>query len=418
MTFQTVLLLFAFLLVLATVVQGVAAIVDGLRAHRYFRRAIVDAPALFDAAGDFAYQPKVAVIMPCKGVDEKLKHTVEMLGRQRFRDYEVIFAFESDTDAAYSAVSEWTRDWARPHRLVVAGLASQRSQKIHNLLAALDQISADREVLVFVDSDAEPAENWIGYLVAPLKDEAIGATTGYRWYRATGGIAAGVRSTWNAGTTVKLHDEHLSFCWGGSTAMRRARFESLDMRRYWDRALSDDLQMTRAIREAGLLVHFVPQALVVSSDRTTLREFWSFAHRQIVISRICVPHLWRWGLVYCLGFLVGGTAAAVVAITGLLGWHDSATAMWLGMAGWAVILVLAGARAVIRQFSLRLVLAPFLTWRDFCWDVFGTITFAGAMHSHLLVSSMFTRRFVWRNVEYEMISPDETRIVRRFNPTV
>ncbi|MBK8270970.1 MAG: glycosyltransferase family 2 protein [Planctomycetes bacterium] len=104
--------------------------------------------------------------MPCKGVDEKLHHTVEMLGRQHYREYEVIFTFEAESDPAYQSVQKWTANWTIPRRLVVAGIATQRSQKIHNLLAAIDEVSPDREVLVFVDSDAEPAENWPGYIVA------------------------------------------------------------------------------------------------------------------------------------------------------------------------------------------------------------------------------------------------------------
>lgn len=405
--------LIVLVLWLLAAVQATISIVEGVRFHRYFRRSIDEAPRLFGPDGNFLFQPRVAVILPCKGVDEKLHHTVEMLERQHFRDYEVIFTFESDTDPAYAAVDSWTKEWKRPRTMVVAGLAMQRSQKIHNLLAAVDRVSADREVFVFVDSDAEPAEDWLGYIVAPLREPHIAAATGYRWYRAGGGLAAGVRCVWNAATTVTLHNEKMAFCWGGSTAMRRERFEALNIRQKWDRALSDDLQMTRAIREAGQLIHFVPQALVTSSDAVTLRGFWSFAHRQLVIVRVCTPEHWRWAFTFCTLFIVGGVSTVLLAVAALAGWGPGTTAFWLAVAGAVILVSLGGARAVMRQISLKLAMGDRLTRQDFWWDFIGTVTFAGSMHMQLLISSLFTRKFVWRNVEYEMISPDETRIVRR-----
>ncbi|MBK8270971.1 MAG: hypothetical protein IPK83_22745 [Planctomycetes bacterium] len=224
-----------------------------------------------------------------------------------------------------------------------------------------------------------------------------------------------MRCVWNAATTVTLHDERLAFCWGGSTAMRRTQFESLNIRQYWDKALSDDLQMTRAIRAAGLAIHFVPQALVTSSDATTLRGFWTFAHRQLIIVRICTPDHWRWAFTFCSLFIAGGLSVVFLAVAGFADWGPSKLATWLAVVGAIVLIGLGGLRALLRQVSLRLVMGKSLTKADFWWDVIGTMSIAGGMHMHLLLSSLFSRKFVWRNVEYEMISPDETRIVRRLN---
>ena len=91
--------------------------------------------------------------------------------------------------------------------------------------------------------------------------------------------------------------------------------------------------------------------------------------------------------------------------------------MYLALAGWLVVLVLITGMAALRQLGLRMVLKPpILTWRDALWDIGGTLTFAGSLHLNLVLSSIKTRRFFWRNTEYEMISPDETRILRRLEP--
>ncbi len=359
--------------------------------------------------------PRVAVIMPCKGVDEKLHETVRKLSAQTLRPARVIFTLESKNDPAWSALEGWASEWQDiAHEFVEAGLATDRGQKVHNLLAAEQRVGEDIDVIVFLDSDAVPGEDWLAHLVAPLADDAIGVSSGYRWYTASGGIAAGVRSAWNAATASLLADERLNFCWGGSMAIRRDRFESLDVRRYWDRALSDDYQLTRAVRDAGLRIRFVPRAIVASSDQTTYRGFMEFARRQMIITRICHPALWRSGFLLLVNLTLGGIAVAAMTIAGLAGWFGTTTAGWLALAGWAFIMALAGARAWARQIALRKLMSPpDLTWRDFAWDVGSTISFGGGMHMNLFLSSIGRRRIWWRDTQYEMVSADETRIIER-----
>lgn len=418
MTFESFIFLAVFLLWLLTTIHGAASLLGGVRFYRYVARKVAEARAIRSASGGFAYQPKAAVILPCCGMDEKLEETVQAIGRQNYTDYEVVFTFESEEDPAYAAVGTWVDRWDTPScRRVVAGLAERRSQKIHNLLAAIGALSDDREVLVFLDSDAVPDADWLGHLVAPLQDAGVGASTGYRWYVASGGLAAGVRCAWNASTMTLLEDERRSFTWGGATAMRRDMFESLGVARAWDRALSDDLQVTRVIREAGLRICFVPQAMVLSSDRTTLGAFWSFARRQTLITRVCAPEIWRAGLLLCLNFVAGGMATGGLCIAALLGWIGNRTVMLAALSGWLVIILLGMGKALARQLALRKVLsAPELSWRDVWWDVFGTVTFSVPLHLHLFASSMTSRRIVWRNTEYELVSADETRILRREAP--
>ncbi len=411
--------LVVFLLWLPAAVQGVSAVLEAARFRRFMRRSIVEAPTLRTPDGAFKYQPRVVIIMPCCGVDEKLEQTVRALAHQNYANYEIIFTFESQDDAAHAAIASWTHDWdGPPTRRVEAGRAETRGQKIHNLLAAVEAVSLDREVLIFLDSDAVPHTDWIGHLVAPLRDDAVGAATGFRWYAADGGLASGLRCAWNAAPVPALVDEHRNFVWGGSTAMRRDRFGSLRIAHYWNRALSDDLQCTKAIRDAGLRIRFVPQALLASSDSTTLRGFLSFAQRQVIILRIGCFSLWRKGLVLCATLVAGGVAVAGLFLTCLLGGVGASWAIWSALAGWVVIMLLAGGMAVLRQLGLRCVLKPpRLTWRDSVWDIVGTLTVVGSLHLNLMLSSIGKRRFVWRNIEYEMISPDETRIVRRLGET-
>ena len=415
MTFEQSIYLAVFVLWLLTTIQATQAFWEGVRFHRYIKRMVRKAPDLKTPEGRFKYQPRAAVILPCCGVDEKLEQTLQGLAHQNYADYHIIFTFESADDPAYEAVTRWTKEWKSPRReCVVAGRTEQRSQKIHNLLAALKKVSDDREVLAFIDSDAVPHSDWLGHLIAPLADNTVGAATGYRWYTATGGIAAGVRSCWNASTITMLGDDKHNFCWGGATAIRKATFEKTGIAKRWDRALSDDLQVTLAMRAAGLQIRFVPQAIIPSADRTTISGLIEFARRQLIITRICSPRMWWAGLTLTVNFMLGGTATCALFLVAALGWFGTATVMWFALAGWLCIIALAGGKAVLRQLGLRHVLRPpDLTWRDILWDVLGTLSFSGSLHMHLFMTAALPRRSVWRNTVYEMVSPEETHVLGR-----
>ena len=406
--------LIAAVLWLMAMLQGLFLLRSAVRLLLHVRRANRESPRL--ASGRWKYEPRAVVFLPCCGVDEKLHRTVESLGRQDYADYHVIFTFESAADPAYAAVTSWIADWKNPPtQRIIAGLATNRGQKIHNLLAALDRVPADREVFVFLDSDAVPASDWLGTLIAPLADPQVGAATGFRWYSADGGWVNGIRSCWNAASLTLITDPKLSFVWGGSTAVRRETFERLAIAQAWDRALSDDYQVTRAMHEGRMKIQFVPRAIVPSHEPTTFRNFWTFARRQLVITRVCGPALWRAALILCLNFILGGTAVAVLFFAALWQWIPDHWLMWPAFAAWMAVIGVACINAAIRQFAVRQVLKyPDVTWRDFAWDV-GGVNLSGMLHLSLLFASLTSRSFVWRNTVYELISPDETKILGRLD---
>jgi len=384
----------------------------GMRFYRYVCEALKQSTA---NAKHIAAERRIAVIMPCKGVDEKLRSTIDAFEQQTVRPARIVFTLESESDPAYQTLKEWTQSWRDlPCTFVIAGIATDRGQKIHNLLAAVDSLDDDIDTLVFVDSDAVPGDDWLAHLVAPLSDSDVGATTGYRWYTAIGGMAAGMRTAWNAATLTTLADERRNFAWGGSTALRRADFETLGIHDAWRRALSDDLVLTRCLRAAGRRIRFVPQALVASTDRTTLGGFLEFATRQMIITRICAQQTWRRGFFLVMNLTFGGTAVAVLTLAYLFEWFGTQPVFIAAAALWALLMLGAAGEAVFRQLALRRLLsAPNWTWRDAAWDIGGTLSFGGSLHSHLFFKSMFRRRIWWRNTLYEMPSADETRILDR-----
>src|SRR5438874_10236958 len=97
---------------LMTIAQGVFLLRSAVNLLIHVSRAVRQSPR--DASGRWAYEPRAVVFLPCCGVDERLRQTVESLGRQDYADYEIIFTFESAEDLAYAAVGQWIAGWERP----------------------------------------------------------------------------------------------------------------------------------------------------------------------------------------------------------------------------------------------------------------------------------------------------------------
>jgi ceramide glucosyltransferase len=184
---------------------GILSLRNGLSFSAYVRREIAQ------PLPDFA--PFVSVIAPCRGLEDGLRENISALFQQNYPAYEIIFATDRADDPVLGLIDEvrgevqheWQDGVDRVAQCVVAGPATDTGQKVHNLRAAVLKADPRCEVLVFVDTDARPNRGWLRSLVAPLVDEQLGASTGYRWFiPLEGGLAAHLRSVWNGSTASAL----------------------------------------------------------------------------------------------------------------------------------------------------------------------------------------------------------------------
>jgi ceramide glucosyltransferase len=396
---------FAALLIL----QSLLSLRGGFRYLRYFRRELNRAPS--------GFTPHVSVIVPCRGVDQGLRDNLSSLFRQSYPAYEIVFVLEDRDDSALEVIEEVRRMWEQARqptsRVVFAGRAQDCGQKVHNLRAAVAQVSETSEVLVFVDSDARPQSDWLRSLVAPLADERIGAATGYRWFVPTerGHLASQLRSVWNASIASALgEDARHNFCWGGSTAIRHETFMHLHVLEEWRGALSDDFALTRALQRARLPIKFVPACLVASHDGCTWRELFEFTTRQLKITRVYAPHLWRVvlisNLIFCAVFYGGIFVSATRIMRG-----ESFT---LPLAFVLSVFALGACKAQLRLAAVERVLAReglrvTITSRLAHLTLW---TLTAALYLYNAVAAAFSCRITWRGITYEMKSPTRTVVIK------
>ncbi|MCA1631217.1 MAG: glycosyltransferase [Acidobacteria bacterium] len=403
--------LFAALLLL----QSLLSLRGGARYLKFFRRAL-ELPL-----PDFA--PFASVVVPCRGIDQGFRENISALFRQDYPRYELVFAFDGAADPALALVDEIIRHFdgapapgvARASvRVIVAGRAESSGQKVHNLSAAVRQVDPACEVFAFVDTDARVRADWLRSLVAPLVDARVGAATGYRWFVPTerGGLASHLRAVWNASIASSLGpDARRNFCWGGSTAIRRETFDHLDVLAEWRGALSDDYALTRALGRAGLPIIFVPACLTASHEDCSWRGLFEFTTRQLKITRVYAPHLWRVvlasNLIFCSVFYGCVFAAIARALRG--------QPLSLSSAFAVTVFALGALKAHLRLRAVSQVLAregvrvrgPERAAHLTLW------TLTAALFLYNALAAAFSRCITWRGIRYELKSPTETVVTAR-----
>jgi cellulose synthase/poly-beta-1,6-N-acetylglucosamine synthase-like glycosyltransferase len=385
---------------------GIQSLLSGIRYAAYVRREMSRALPEF--------QPFVSVIAPNRGIEPGLAENIRALLAQEYPEYEVVFVFDSADDSALDLINEIRAQYPQvKSKTVVALAATDRGQKVHNLRVGFAVTDSNSEVLVFVDSDARPEKSWLRQLVAPLADEKVGASTGYRWFISErGGLSSRLRGVWNASIASALGaDTHKNFCWGGSTAIRRSTFAELKIMDHWGGSVSDDFTVTRVLKEAQRPVHFRPHCLVASVGDCDFKELLEFTTRQIKITRVYASQLWLplllGSALFTLVFF-GGLILLVLQILSVLSASILLPVLLI------IIFTLGATKAFIRWRAVNIPLNSYahalrrdLLAHIFLWPI------ASLLYLYNAIAAGFSRRIKWRGITYELKSPTEAVIISR-----
>jgi len=392
-----------YFLLLEQILQGSYSLWQGLKWLKMARRRL--------SARSGLYAPRVALICPVKGVEDDLESNLLALTHFDYPQYEIFFAIATAEDPAYGVLERVASASKRPVHIVRAGRAFDCSDKVHNLTAAVGQVDEQFGVLVFADSDGRPPRHWLAWLVAPLAEDKVGAATTFRWlFPKRRGFWSALAAAWSASAATYLGEHRRNFCWGGGTAIKRQRFHELRILDSWRGAVSDDFVITRALQNHGLFIAFVPECLVPSPCSFGVKSFLEFTNRQLVITRIYAPRLWRTALIshlfYCATILTGMASWVMSSMTGL------PSVQFLVLA--SIPPILAAVRGVLRLVA-ALELLPDLREQllneGWVWVLLAPLVPFVYVYNSL--AALFTRKITWRGVRYELVSPFRTRIIAR-----
>ncbi|BDB99051.1 glycosyltransferase [Saccharolobus caldissimus] len=214
---------------------------------------------------------KVSIIVPIKGIDEKLEENIRSLLTQDYPyPYEVIYVVDKG--------DEVERILRKYNVKVVYSLynCDQCSGKIRAQLSGL--LNASNDIIVFADSDTWYPKYWLRNLVSPL--DRYTATTTFSWPSPS---RLTLKNLIRAGFwTLGFESQSLEssrFLWGGSMAFKREFFndEVIDeLSKEW----CDDCTLTRIVKRRGGKIGFLMNAIPLNVyDENELIK-WS--SRQIV----------------------------------------------------------------------------------------------------------------------------------------
>lgn len=362
---------------------------------RFFR------PPAVEATG------RVTLLLAVTGRTDGLPPLFAALARQTLRPRRMLVAVESDTDPAVAQVRELEHLLPFPIEVVVAGIDDTRSQKATNMIAALARVDEADDALVLLDADILPQDHWLSWLATPALNGAAEVVTGYRWHALDGAGPGRHLVAW-LDRSLALGPRLIAsgLVWGGSVAISRAALARMDLPGALARTFSTDGAISRHARALGLRVLTRRAVLLPTPPEGGDREAIAFKTRQLQIVHVYVPRLWAWlgaallaeALALPLALLAlsgsgvaAGFLAAIVA-AGLLraALHDHVT---------RAVGIREGARARAMQALLG-ALAP--------------VTAAAVVA--LFCTSIRTRVIRWRHVEYEVLGPEEVRVLRRHPP--
>ncbi|MGB7282305.1 MAG: glycosyltransferase family 2 protein [Candidatus Acidiferrum sp.] len=390
-----------YILAIPQILLGLYLIGQGLQWLGYVRRRLVTDPGF--------YSPKVAVLCPCKGLEPALERNLVALTEFDYQNYEIFFLIASASDPAYSVVKRVAATSRAKAHVVITEKPDGCGEKVNNLRLGILQLAPEFDVFAFVDSDGRPGKNWLHRMVAPLSDSRIGATTTMRWLIPNrNNLATALLAAWNAPIVTMLSEKGKNFCWGGGTAIRRSVFDQSGVAEAWRHSVSDDYSMTRALEQAGRSIVFLPECIVPSFVETDFTGLMEFTNRQVLITRVYAEKMWGIAagthLLYCLTVMLG-TALTVSYFVASLPAFPFAALTFLPA-------LLAMIRGALRAAGVSEVLPAYRSQiASQAWIYVLLTVFVPFLYVGNFLTSLITRKIRWRGVLYEVISPEQTRIL-------
>jgi ceramide glucosyltransferase len=245
--------------------------------------------------------------------------------------------------------------------------------------------------------------------VAPLTDSRIGATTTMRWFVPNdNGLPTALLAAWNASVVTMLGSHNKNFCWGGGTAIRRTIFEQIGMLDAWQYSFSDDYSLTMMIERSRRQIVFLPECLTPSYVQTDFPGLLEFTNRQMRITRVYRTPMWATAFathfLYCLTLVIGVIVALNLTFASRPAFHVSTLLV--------LPLLLAAIRGALRVIgvteSVPSLRAQIMSQS---WIYILLAMVVPFLYLVNFFSTAIGRRIRWRGIDYELISPEQTRVL-------
>ncbi|XP_057507328.1 uncharacterized protein LOC130790315 [Actinidia eriantha] len=237
--------------------------------------------------------PRVTVVMPLKGFGEHNLHNWRSQITSLYGGpLEFHFVVESTEDPAYHAINRLLADYEDDvdAKLIVAGLSTTCSQKIHNQLIGVERMHKDCKYILFLDDDVRLHPGSIGALTAEMeKNPEIFIQTGYPLDLPSGSLGSYCIYEYHMPCSMGFATGGKTFfLWGGCMMMHADDFRNdrhgvvSELR---DGGYSDDMTLAAIAGAHKRLITSPPVAVFphpLASDLSFSR-YWNYLSKQTFV---------------------------------------------------------------------------------------------------------------------------------------
>jgi ceramide glucosyltransferase len=201
-------------------------------------------------------RPAVTILKPVAGLEPGLEENLRSFCAQDYPQFEVVLGVLDPGDPALETLRRVAGDFAGRTTVVVGdGVTRFANPKVATLGPMVEH--AHNEILVIADSDMRVGPDYLDAVVAPFAESDVGAVTAiYRGEPADDGLASALGAMWITeqfapSALVATTLEPLTYCFGGTMAVRRDVFEAIGGLAALGNHLADDATLGRLVVEHG-----------------------------------------------------------------------------------------------------------------------------------------------------------------------
>jgi cellulose synthase/poly-beta-1,6-N-acetylglucosamine synthase-like glycosyltransferase len=359
---------------------------------------------------------KATIVLCLRGPDPFLIDCIRALLNQDYPHYSIQIIIDSLDDPAWAIVERALHDFHSVVPIKVQPLLSPRSTcslKCSAILQAIAELTADCEVVAFVDADTIARPNWLSELVAPFADPQVGLTTGGRWYALVGDRWGTLhRYVWNTFTCMSMYLNQIP--WGGTLACRTEILRQQETMELLGKSLCEDVPLRSLTLAQGLKIQPVHSLIMINQEEISLPNFLRWASRQLLFTRLYHPN---WAK---LAFDIIFTPVLFI-ITGGLFLAALRNAQWQAAYGFGSGLMLYYLFSTILplmaiDYSIRRVAVangtpiPAVSFKNYVKLLLTMITiYCSGLGT--AIAAIFSQHVDWRGVSYDIQSAQNIRLV-------
>ena len=214
---------------------------------------------------------RISVIIPVYNAEITILHTLKGLERQTRKDFEVLLVDDGSTDGSAELVAQFSKQNVLPIKIIHqknSGPAKARNTGTEH---------AEGEILIFLDSDCIPAENWVEEMTKLLGKDVAGCYCGNKVRNAESVVARYVdyEMSWRHERLVGRDIEDISTY--SASFLKRVFTECGGFDTQYREASGEDFDLTFSIARAGYKLRFIDTTFVYQYHPNSWRQYF---HRQ------------------------------------------------------------------------------------------------------------------------------------------